>query len=106
MSGTTEQAVVKFEKVKMNWFRRFYNNLFPSIVYATLDKEPFTNHDMIMEVHWSDNQIVFYKGGCTVWYTYPMMKRCDTSMEMQLSNMWSYFLTHGSPYPTAHETKR
>lgn len=106
MSGTTEQIYFKIEKVRLNWFTRFMNKLFPEIIYATLGEEPFTKGEIVIEAHWSNDQIVFYKGNCTVWHTYPMMERCDTSLESKLSNIWSYFKTHGSPYPTAHETRK
>lgn len=99
MSGSTEQAFVKYEKV--NWFNRLMNNIFPHIVYAKTSDSLVG--DVVVEVHWSNNQISFYKGSATVWYTWPMMKRCGTGMESELCDIWSYFREHGSPYPTAHE---
>lgn len=100
MSGTTKQVYLKHEKG--SWFSRLMKKLIPSIVYAKTSDD-LKKGDIVVEVHWSNNCISFYKGSVTVWHTWPMMKRCDSWLEEELCDIWSYFKEHGSPYPTAHE---
>jgi|GEM_PF-6614331 len=59
--------------------------------------------DGVLTVHYNDGTRDKYKGSCTVWYSYPYMRRCGTSEEMWLCNIWKYVSEHGNPYPTAHK---
>jgi hypothetical protein len=62
-----------------------------------------TYKDEILSLWYSDRTKEHYKGDCTVWHEYPMMKRCSTSQEYYLHNIWEYIETHGNPYPRAHK---
>lgn len=44
-----------------------------------------------------------YIGSVTVWYKAPLMKRCITSKECELSEIYQYIQHYGNPYPKAHE---
>lgn len=68
------------------------------VVMATYDKKK-----EILTLTFKSGVVNQYKGDCTVWHTYPMMKRCDTNMEIFLSEIWEYIEEHGNPYPTAHK---
>ena len=60
----------------------------------------------VMSLKYSDGSIRKYKGSGTVWYSYPMMKRCGTNQEYFLTQVKEYIDTHGNPYPTAHKTAK
>ena len=71
--------------------------VFPKVTDAIYQEET-----QILWVKWSNGLEQHFKGSCTVWYTYPMMNRCSTSIESELCDLWSYIKEHGNPYPTAH----
>lgn len=57
----------------------------------------------VMTVEYDNGTIEQYNGSCTVWHKMPMMKRCSTSKEAWLSEMWEYIERHGNSYPNSHE---
>lgn len=70
----------------------------PYVVKATYDEKTET-----MTVTWSDGDTEQYEGSGTVWYKMPYMRRCGTSGESMLCELWTYFRRYGNDYPTAHE---
>lgn len=77
---------------------KFFKSIFATPTSATYD-----HTKQIMIVTYSDNNIYSFKGSGTVWHTYPMMRRCGTVAEIELSEIWEYINEHGNPYPTAHQ---
>ena len=67
-----------------------------SIIEATYEKE-------ILTIKYESGKILQYEGSCTVWHTYPMMRRCDTFKEGELCDIWAYIKKHGNSYPNAHK---
>ena len=65
-----------------------------------------TYYGSVMTIEYSDGTVDKYSGSCTVWRKIPMMKRCSTPTEARLCDIWGYIQKHGSPYPTAHESKK
>jgi hypothetical protein len=61
--------------------------------------------DGVMTIEYENQKVEQYSGDCTVWYKMPYMKRCGTSTESWLCELWKYNRTWGGPYPNAHETK-
>lgn len=59
--------------------------------------------DEVMTLTYSDKSQVQYKGSSTVWHKMPLMKRCHTSTEQLLSEIYTYIQHYGNPYPTAHK---
>jgi hypothetical protein len=70
---------------------------FPKITDAIYEEKI-----QVLWVKWSTGNEQHFKGSCTVWHSYPMMKRMPTSTESELCDIWEYIKEHGNPYPTAH----
>lgn len=75
----------------------------PGLISAIL--KPKANYDSLITINYSDGTKQEYYGVGTVWYHYPMMKRCSTMTESWLSDIREYIEIHGNPYPTAHLNK-
>jgi len=65
------------------------------IIYASYEKN-------IMTIKWSNGDIDKYKGASNVWYKYPYMKECSTSMGNLLSELFEYHQIWDGAYPNAH----
>lgn len=84
----------------MNIIKRIKNFWKRHIVGLSVVTAEYRNHTMAIE--WDDGTKTEYHGSCTVWYELPLMKRCDTSTEGLLCEMWEYNKKWGGPYPKAH----
>lgn len=62
-----------------------------------------TYEDRYMTVEYANGKIRQYEGSCTVWRSLPLMERCSTSTEIELSRIWSYIQRWGNDYPNAHQ---
>jgi len=72
------------------------------IRHTTITLGHYNSQDKIMTLHYKDGHTERFTGSSTVWYTYPLCKRCSTDMEIVLSEIYTYHCKHGSPYPKAH----
>lgn len=59
----------------------------------------------LMTIKYRGGLVVQYFGSCTVWHKYPMTKRCATSTEAWLCDLYEYNKQWNGPYPTAHIIK-
>jgi hypothetical protein len=62
-----------------------------------------TYEDRVMTIEYSNGKTEQYHGDCTVWHKMPMMKRCTTSRESWLLEIWTYIEHYGNSYPNAHK---
>jgi hypothetical protein len=55
-----------------------------------------------MTVTYENGNVTEFHGSGTVWHKLPMMKRCGTFEEIQLSEIYTYIRKWGNDYPDAH----
>lgn len=88
-------------------YRIFFNKKatkkLKDVIYNPIVKATYDNR--IMTIEYYNGQTMQYEGTCTVWHSYPMMKRAGTLKEGELCDIWAYIKRHGNPYPDAHVTK-
>ena len=82
-----------FEKLKTLYQKYFVSNTIVSAEYI----------DDIMVVKYKRGNIEHYNGSCTVWHKLPFMKRCNSSTESWLCDLWTYNRKWNGPYPNAHK---
>ena len=64
--------------------------------------ESATYDNGVMKVKYKDKLWVDYQGSGTVWHELPLMRRCPTTLEMGLADIFTYIKKWGNPYPSAH----
>lgn len=82
--------IKKFLKILIHFFTG------RTVKYAKYEGETMT-------VIWNDGTTDKFSGSCTVWYKEPLMKRCSTSTEGMLCDLWKYNQKWKGPYPDAHK---
>jgi hypothetical protein len=65
-------------------------------------KATYIEKEKKLTLYYQDGKVENFQGSGTVWYTYPMIQRCNSSTERYLCDIWTYIKRWGNDYPTAH----